>query len=292
MRVRRGQPADRTDAADALRQTRRKLAQLQSERDLLASQLRTAAAGERSVLAELHRLRELTAGRAERDDASARRYLVVATVGRTGSTVVQGVLNTATTATIRGENSVIPDLFRMHSKAMKHRDRLTREQKLLDATHPWWGMDGYPADLALREIRHLALDLVLRPDPATELAGFKNIEWPDDDVAGYLGFLRAIFPGLRVLLNTRDLDEIASSGFWANRPNGRPRLEALDAALRAAVAELGSDAMTIDYASLVSDPDSMRPIFDWLDLPYEKDAIAAIMQVPHSYAPRQQTPTE
>jgi hypothetical protein len=161
----------------------------------------------------------------------------------------------------------------------------------MQVTNAWWGMDGYPEDLALREFRHLATDLLLRPHPGTHTLGFKEISWPEGgEVLPFVDFLRDVFPGARFVLSTRRLDEVATSGFWANRPDARPRLAALDAAVRGAMRALGDDAFTVDYADIDDNPDGFRPLFEWLGFEFRREVVAAVMRQPHSYAPRAARP--
>lgn len=277
---------DRVHAAD-LAKVRRQLAGARRENQLLSLQLQSSVASQRSVVTELHRLRELCFGRPERDVPSTR-YLFVASVGRTGSTLVQGALNAVPGVVIRGENGgVMLDLFRLHRKSLHHRDRIGRARELLEVTHPWWGMDGYPEDLALREFRHLATDLLLRPEPDVHTVGNKEITWPSpDEVAAFVEFQRQVFPGARFVLSTRRLEEIATSGFWGNRPDAMPRLRALDAAVRTAMDSLGDDAFVVDYDDIDGKPDGFRPLFDWLGFEFRSDVLSAIVSRPHSYAPR------
>jgi hypothetical protein len=259
---------------------------LRAERDLLQVQLRTMAAGERSVVTELHRLRQIGFGTTERERTSLH-YLFVVSVGRTGSTLVQGVLNSVPGVVIRGENGgFVTDLFRLHRKSLHHRDRLERENTLMRATNAWWGMDGYPEDLALREFRHLTTDLVLRPEPGVHTVGFKEITWPDDEVAPFIDFMRQVFPGARFVFSTRKLEEVATSGFWANRVDAMPRLEALEGAIRSAMDALGPDAFEVRYEDIAGDVDGFRPLFGWLGFDFKREVVAAVAGQPHSYAPR------
>jgi hypothetical protein len=280
----RGRPNPNAGAPAADRSD--ELTRVTAERDLLRLQLESARESERSVVAELHRLRALGFARAHRDQPQPH-YLFVLSVGRTGSTLVQGVLNSVPGVVIRGENGgLLLDLYHLHAKALHHRDRLARTETLLSATHPWWGMDGYPEDLALREFRHLATDLLLRPPAGAHTVGFKEISWPDGEVQPFVDFLRDVFPGARFVLSTRRLEDVATSGFWANRADAMPRLTALDASVRAAMSGLGSDALVVDYDDIDGRPDGFRPLFDWLGLAFDRDAVAAVVSQPHSYAPR------
>jgi hypothetical protein len=256
-----------------------------AERDMLRLRMKDVRTSERSVVAELHRLREITFGRPDREAPGAQPgYLFVISCGRTGSTLVQGVLNSTPGVLIRGENGgVMTDLLRLHRTAGHHRERLALEDKLLKSTHPWWGIDGYPDDLALREFRHLATDLLLRPDPGVHTVGFKEVKWAEGQVADYVDFLREVFPGARFVLSSRRLADVAASGWWARRSDAMERLTALDAELRKTVDGLGTAGFEVSYDDVVGNVDGWRPMFDWLGWTFRRPVIEAVTARPHSY---------
>lgn len=255
---------------------------LRAERDLLRLVVRDDAARLESMVTELHRLRELAFG-GEQRDAPAYDYLFVLTYGRTGSTLLQGILDRTPGYCIRGENGgVVYELFRYHRTAIRHRDRLARKEPL-PPQHPWWGIDGFPEDVALREYRHLVLDTVLRPTVGSRVVGYKEIEWGYDDLDDYLDFMRRVFPGARYVVNTRDLADVAKSKWWANRPDAREQLEKLDSRVRDAGKRLGDAAYHVHYDDYKDDPAALRGMFQWLGAPFDRSRIAAVMSQPHSY---------
>ena len=264
----------------------RQLAKLRAERDTARAKLaKTAKArdGYREKAAALTgELADLRAAGApgDRDDLE---YAFVVTYGRSGSTLLQGILSAAPGVMIRGENGgALQHLFQFHRTVTGHRDRLARPAPLPD-THPWWGIDGYPDETALRELRRLLLDTVLRPTGSTRLVGFKEIDWPVDDLPAVLDFTRAVFPGARFILNTRNLDEVAASKWWAGRPDARARLEEMEQAYLDAIAGLGDAAYRVHYDDYVADPAALRGLFEWLGLPFDEDRVRAVMAVRHSY---------
>jgi hypothetical protein len=281
----RRRPAESPDGlAAALERARLRVAKLRAQRDMLRLQIKDVKDSERSVIAELHRLREVSFGRSDREPPGASpRYLFVISYGRTGSTLVQGVLNSEPGVLIRGENGgFMVDLFHLHLATRKHRDRLMRSE-LLKPTHPWWGIDGYPEDLAIEEFRHLAMDLLMRPDPAVHTVGFKEVQWADGHVADYLRFLRDVFPGARFILSSRRLEDVARSGWWARRDEAMVTLTALDAEMREAVAGLGAAGFEVSYDDVVGNLEGWRPMFVWLGWEFQPSVLAAVTARSHSY---------
>ena len=211
-------------------------------------------------------------------------YVFVVTYGRSGSTLLQGILSATPGVVIRGENGgVIQHLFAFHETVTRHRDRLARED-VLPPSHPWWGVDGYPDATALRDIRTLLLDTVLRPDADTKLVGFKEIDWPSERLDQLLAFIRAVFPGARFVLNTRDLERVAASKWWSRNPDAMAELTAMEERYVAALSALGDDAWRrVHYDDWVSDPTRLRGLFDWLGIDFDEVRAREVLEVRHSY---------
>lgn len=267
----------------------RRLEQVTRERDAARTKLRKAveardALGDRvaSLGAELDRLHAEGAVASGRDRADLS-YLFVVTYGRSGSTLLQGILSSTPGVMIRGENGgVLADLFRFHDTVRHHQDRLARPEPL-PPSHPWWGIDGYPTATALRNMRLLMLETVLRPDPDTHVVGFKEITWLPERLPEYLEFVRSVFPGARFVLNTRDLEHVAQSKWWARRPDALGELRAMEKRYVEALDGVGDTAYRVHYDDYVADPTRLRGLFDWLGEPFDEQRVRQVMAVPHSY---------
>jgi hypothetical protein len=282
---RRGDPPG---TSDDLASERELTARLRIERNVLRQQMKERRGAEASMVAELQRLRELAFGDATLEPPGATpNYLFVLSCGRTGSTVVQGVLNSTPGVLIRGENGgVLTDLFRFHATARYHRDRLARESQFLQSTNAWFGIDGYPEDLARRELRQLATDLLFRPGPDVHTVGCKEIKWSRVDASDYVRFLREVFPGARFILSSRRLEDVATSGWWSRRENAMAELTVLDTTIRSAMQELGSNGFEMRYEDFADNPGGLQPMFKWLGLPFQAAVVAATLSRRHSYEPR------
>jgi hypothetical protein len=222
-------------------------------------------------------------------DASGRdlEYLFVVTYGRSGSTLLQGILNSADGVTVRGENGgLLLDLYRLHTTATKHRERLASSSPL-PREHPWWGIDGYRDETAYRGFRNLLLETVLRPELGTQVVGFKEIDWVRADMPGelpgVLAFTRSVFPGARFVLNTRDLADVAQSKWWAGRDDAHEVLTAMEREIVDALAPYGDATYRVHYDDYVADPTVLRGLFEWLGLEFDESRVRAVMDVRHSY---------
>lgn len=210
-------------------------------------------------------------------------YLFVVTYGRSGSTLLMGVLNSIPGYLIRGENrDVLRHLFAFHRTASAERARFGPGRATLEPVHPFFGMDGFDPDLSLRQIRRLALSTVLRPEPDTRVTGFKEIRWAGPDLPAYVEFLRDTFPGARFVINTRDHDDVAKSKWWAERDDAHGELARIEAEFDRLQETLGEDALHVHYDDYVGDRAHFRPLYDWLGEPLDEERLARVLAVRHS----------
>ena len=166
-----------------------------------------------------------------------------------------------------------------------HRDRLARSE-VLPPSHPWWGIDGYPDATALRGFRTLMLETVLRPEPdmpGRRLQGDRLAA--GRGCAELLGFIRAVFPGARFVLNTRDLAHVAHEQVVGPQPRRAGRAAGDGAAVRRGAGRAGRGRVVPralrrlgrrpDACCAACSTGSARD--------FDEERVRAVMDVPHSY---------
>ena len=229
-----------------------------------------------SLRQRLQRLR-----RGERDDIG---YLFVVTYGRSGSTLVAGLLNTLPGYLIRGENrDALHHLFRFHQTLVTESTRGPKA-KLRQRTHPFFGIADFPPEKSLAGIRRLVLDTVLRPKPDTRVTGFKEIRWYHPDLEEYVAWLREVFPGARFLVNTRAHADVLRSKWWAEGDveQNAEHLAVIERRMLALAESLGDAAYRIHYDDYVADPTVLQGLFAWLGEDWDEATVRATMAVRHS----------
>jgi len=208
-------------------------------------------------------------------------YLFVMTYGRSGSTLVQGLLNSIPGYLIRGENAAaLNHLHAFHRTLVEEstRGNLVNRRKV---THPFYGMPDFPQAVSLADIRRLVLDTVLRPEPDTRVTGFKEIRWYQEDLAAYVAFLREVFPGARFVVNTRNQADVLKSKWWAKKDNS-DYLAGIEERILTVAADLGDAAFRLHYDEFVADPASLRSLFDWLGEEFDLATVQATLDTRHS----------
>jgi hypothetical protein len=208
-------------------------------------------------------------------------YVFVVTYGRSGSTLLQGILTGIPGYLIRGENGgALYQLFQLHSGLSALREKHGHTAFVRNA---WYGIGAYSDDVAYAALRQFALTTLMRPEDDTQVIGFKEIRWPEEDLSEYIAFLRKVFPGARFIVNTRDLEQVSQSKWWAKDPESPQVLAATEQRLLGLLEELGDAAFRVHYNDYVDAPERLKPLFDWLGAAWDEQAVRDTMAVKHSY---------
>lgn len=151
------------------------------------------------------------------------RYVFVLTYGRSGSTLVQGLLNTLPGALVRGENDffVLP-LFRSWQtlRQVRNKQHQAAAQKGLQSA--FYGLDETDPDAyAVQAGELVSRQLYGAVDPATvDVLGFKEVHWHrvrPKETGALFDFFDLAFPGVRYVVHRRDHSAVSTSGFWRRR---------------------------------------------------------------------------
>jgi hypothetical protein len=210
-------------------------------------------------------------------------YLFIITYGRSGSTLLQGILCSIPGYLVRGENrEAVYHLYKFHTNIVTELGNHKRGKRLTPR-HPFFGLDGYDPDAALPALRAFVLTTLLRPEPDTRIVGFKEIRWFQPDWKEYLDFLRELFPGARFIINTRDTAEVLASKWWATAEDGAQILARNEALLTEIAEHLGEAAFRVHYDDWAGRPEVLAPLFAWLGEPFDAMRVADVMAVKHSY---------
>ena len=216
-------------------------------------------------------------------------FAFIVTYARSGSTLLQGILNSIPGYCIRGENySALFYLFVAAQHIEEAHWRFgTRE------THPtnsWYGADQFDPELLSRYLADAFLNACLRPPAQTRCIGFKEIRYlqsdiPDELFAAYLDFLQTVFPGAALIFNVRDVANSATSGWWQDRD---PELvkDQLNRAVDRfkSYASGRSNCIVFSYDSLISEAEYCKSLFNFLGEPFDLEALVSLLAQRHGYA--------
>lgn len=169
-------------------------------------------------------------------------YVFVVTYGRSGSTLVQGLLNALPRVLVRGENGLyVLHLYRACARAMAFREQHVHHRSR-QVSSAFYGLRSVQERRFVRAARTLVTSTLLGPVPReqVDVLGFKEVLWHEvrpEETEGFFAFLDSAFPGARYVLNQRTHEQVASSGFWQRREEDEvfaalQRVEEIQAYLR------------------------------------------------------------
>ncbi|MFM7273926.1 MAG: hypothetical protein ACKO4A_08725, partial [Gammaproteobacteria bacterium] len=142
-------------------------------------------------------------------------HVLIVTYGRTGSTLLQGVLNSIDGCLVRGENfQFCRGLHAAHAALQRAKREFGGPGDCGDPSRPWFGAAEFDARRFLDDARRLVINQ-LCPDPgAYRCIGFKEIRYLETDrepghpatdrrLREYLWFLVALFRNPAIILLRR-----------------------------------------------------------------------------------------
>ena len=210
-------------------------------------------------------------------------YVFVVTYGRSGSTLLQNLLNTIPGFLIRGENNnALYPLFESWSAITQSPDiaRMKRDGTVSDASHPWFGAELVDPDAYRVTLCQTFAQRILCPMPDTRVSGFKEIRTIADPArfAAYLRFVQDGFPKARIIFNIRNAADVCRSSWWRSHDPTQvaAMINAADAVFRAHVAAYPARSVLLDYDRYSTDHAALEPLFALLG---ERPARAALNTV-------------
>lgn len=223
--------------------------------------------------------------------------LFVVTYGRSGSTLLQGLLNAIPGYRIYGENGGF--LTKLHGayEALVDANRHLAKPLNDNQRHPWFGSSRYDRSTLNTQFHDFAEEILFRNPAAPDVRvfGFKEIRYHDlgqEKLEAFLGFLRQIYPSSVIIFNTRRVPDVLRSGWWRqNYWHGLPK-QFSDFAEFAGkyVAENADHAFHVRYDALI-DPDrrEVQRLLAFLGENLSDNKVNFVFRGSHSYENRNLT---
>jgi hypothetical protein len=211
---------------------------------------RNRAAGAAEALARERRARRRT----------RYRYVFVVAYGRSGSTLVQGLLNTLPRTVVAGENNfyVLP-IYRALASVREFRHEHKRHG-IKDPTSAFYRLGRNGRGPFVQAMNRIVTAGILGNDKKSyDVIGFKEVRWfriEPEETEGFFAAMDEAFPGARYVLNSRNPEQVVKSGFWS-RVDQHEALATIErtAAIQEYLRESRPDrTLDVPYEDLV-DPD-------------------------------------
>lgn len=216
--------------------------------------------------------------------------VLIVTYGRSGSTLLQGLLNAMDGCLVRGENhNACYHLFRAYQALIESRREIElAKSDGLSVTNPWFGATLLDPELYLSRISTLVREQLMGDEDASRVQclGFKEIRYPGlPALTEYLNFLERIFPRAAFVFLTRDHKSVAKSAWWQSRDPSTVDSELTE--FENDVLKWGVNRQNlfhIDYENLSAHGDRVPALFEFLGAAYDRQVVDAVLAKPHSYA--------
>lgn len=153
-------------------------------------------------------------------------FVFVVTYGRSGSTLVQGLLNAMPGTLVRGENGFyVRDLFRAMRAATEFAAKHANHAPAASSS-AFYGVGELTRERFVASARELAVGSLLgdRDPRGVQRVGFKEVLWHQvepDETEDFFAWFEEVFPGARYVLNTRDVAAASTSGFWQRQDHDK-----------------------------------------------------------------------
>lgn len=207
--------------------------------------------------------------------------IFIITYGRSGSTLLQTVLQSVPGAHIIGENgNILAPIWQAFRKA-KGTKATWSARGSAEPTHPWHGADNFrPEAFAARMVKSF-VDELLRPPATARWIGFKEIRYAEfgDDLPRYLDFMARHFKNAVFVFNTRDAESVSKSGWWRTKDHDEvvAMVRGQDARFKAYAAAHPRSCFVNSFERMLAEPESLKPLFAMLGEDFDRDAITNIL---------------
>jgi hypothetical protein len=214
------------------------------------------------------------------------RYVFVVAYGRSGSTLLVGLLNTIPGYRIVGEN--LNALYRLYQADAALRSAHAKQgSDSYLPHHAWYGATQWQLDAFRHGLVETFVSAVLCPRPGNRVLGFKEVRYTEQDMPDLLDFLEFVqesFPESKIIFNHRNPDDVATSAWWADVPDSLELVRSADARLR----DIPSDTRRYHFAfdEINESLDNIRALFRWLGEEMDEKEVRATLARRHSYASR------
>jgi hypothetical protein len=213
-----------------------------------------------------------------------RKFILISSVGRSGSTTLQRILNTIPNSNICGENYGMRDILRFY-KGIKSTTEMTPggknpislKEHIERGISPSW-YNSYDYNKMVSMVKDIIINMFTTKNDE-ETIGFKDISLglgPNSQLDVIL-ILRELFPSLKVVIHVRnDTKSQAKSDWWARDQDAKKKIEECNQNLR----DFYNDNKDFCYLSTYEDMfcfDKTRRLFSFLGHDADKNRINKIL---------------
>ncbi len=221
--------------------------------------------------------------------------ILIITCGRSGSTLLQGILNSHEEVLVRGENyNFCFHLFQGYAALKKTKKEIPQ----LLPKEPFFGNSNIDEDFYIARsaetVKRILLSDQIKNDKIKAF-GFKEIRYEGvlDYLPEYLEFLKLIFPNPVFVFNTRNKEAVVKSRLsvrWIKEKDFQRSMDSLtrvESIFAEYIKNNPTNSFHITYEEVITKSDKLQKLHSFIGLPYFKSEMDNVLGEVHSYAPLQ-----
>ena len=215
-------------------------------------------------------------------------FVLIVTYGRSGSTLLQGILNTIPNACIRGENSNAVVRLSDYYRSLIQVKEITFNTNHTDTKDPWYGSHLVDMERTLDSLRREIVENILNAPDAVQLIGYKEIRYGREsfekyeDLRDFIHFLRLAFPRLKIILNHRRKDHVLKSGWWPSVPSARLIIDDIEEKMHRIFRDFNQISYWLDYDKYKKNSKLLNRVFEFLDYSPVPELLRDVLNERHS----------
>ncbi len=216
--------------------------------------------------------------------------ILIISYARSGSTLLQSILNSHEELLVRGENyNFCYHLFKSYNALKKTKGK---SEQLLPK-QPFFGYSVIDEKYFINNIAETVKKLLLAEQLENlkiKAYGFKEVRYPGtlDHLLVYLDFLKQIFPNPLFVFNTRNKDDVFKSRLnlcWVQKKDYQKTIERLiraEALFSEFIKNNPTNSFHISYEEVTTKSDKLKELHNFIGLPYTEAQMVKVLAVPHS----------
>lgn len=220
------------------------------------------------------------------------KHVFIVTYGRSGSTLLQGFLNSSPHIHVSGENGGFLYHFYEAYLAIKKAKQMAGVNGSQTARDPFYGIARFEEDAIQPLVLTFVDSQILKSCPAEKtpsILGFKEVRYPkiQGNLLGYLDFICDSFGQSVFLVLFRNLDDVLESGMFKEldqeeKAQRRLAFGEFEEAMRN-YQESRSNVEILHYEDFRDNLEHVQKQLKRQGLPVSLEAMRQVICVPHSY---------
>lgn len=222
------------------------------------------------------------------------RTILIVTYGRSGSTLLQGILNAIPNVTIRGENNNFCwGLYEAWKAILQTREEFEKYKRTKQSDSVCYGaayMDPKRFEELALEVIKSQLDLSKYADDLTW--GFKEVRYIDylDELPRFLNFMARVLPNLGIIFNTREHASVVRNWHCPEKNvKNLPNLLSKADRVFFEYAEKNKNAFICRYERVILGKRGLSPLFDFLGTQPRIEDLIEVLENSHDYSGENET---